>query len=91
LIALSPQVIILLMPEAPPPEDDDPRLAIFAGLPIPAVTDGRITLINDPACLLPSTSIVRLAAQMARAIHPELTAEIDAIFADEAALPAEQH
>ena len=78
LLALNPDVIILLMPAAPELVEDDPRLAIFRGLPLPAVTEGRIYLINDPAALLPSTSIVRIATQMAVTIHPEIADRIDA-------------
>ena len=77
LIALHPDVILLLMPNAPALKDNDPRLAVFEGLPIPAVEHKRIYLLNDPLVLLPSTSVAGVCAEMAKAIHPDLTDAID--------------
>jgi ABC-type Fe3+-hydroxamate transport system substrate-binding protein len=82
LLALSPQVVLFLQPDAPELKDNDPRLASFAGLPIPAIQDGRVYVINDPLVLLPSTSITRICAQMAKAIHPEVAEQIDRIMGD---------
>lgn len=69
LIAMRPDVILLLMPDAPALEPDDQRLAQLRGLNIPAVRDGRVYLINDPHCLLPSTNLPALAHEMARLVH----------------------
>ncbi len=77
LIALRPDVILLLLPGAPPLREGDARLDVFADLPIPAVEHDRVALINDPKVLLPSTSLDRIAVRMARAIHPELAPRID--------------
>jgi len=83
LLAIAPEVILLLRPGDPPLEPDDPRLDGFAGLPVPAVRDGRIVLLGDPLVLLPSTSMVRVAGAMARALHPDQAAAIDAALAAE--------
>jgi ABC-type hemin transport system substrate-binding protein len=72
LIGMQPEVVLLLRPGDPPLGPNDPRLATFAGLAIPAVRDDRIILLNDPTAMLPSTSLVRLTGQIARAIHPNL-------------------
>jgi vitamin B12 transport system substrate-binding protein len=82
LLALSPQVILFLQPDSPGLKDGDPRLASFAGLPIPAMEDGRVSVINDPLVLLPSTSITRICAEMAKAIHPEVARQIDRAMAE---------
>jgi ABC-type hemin transport system substrate-binding protein len=83
LLAMSPQVILFLQPEAPPIRQDDARLAFFAGLPIPAIENNRVYVINDPLVLLPSSSIGRICAAMAKVIHPDLAGEIDRALAEE--------
>ncbi|MFW6059004.1 MAG: ABC transporter substrate-binding protein [Phycisphaeraceae bacterium] len=85
LIALAPEVIVLMLPGAPPLTDGDARLAEFAGLPIPAVERGRIHLLNDPLIVLPSTNLPQVGLAMARAIHPaldEALRELEASFAE---------
>lgn len=73
LLALDPDVILLLMPGAPPLEaiDKDDRLTIFRSLDIKAVRENRIVLLNDPMILLPSTNLADVAVEMAKAIHPD--------------------
>jgi len=82
LLLLAPQVILFLQPDAPPLEENDPRLKPFEGLLIPAIESGRVFVINDPLALLPSTSITRICAQMAKAIHPEIADEIDRVMVE---------
>lgn len=73
LVGMDPEIILLLLPNAEPliPIDRDPRLASFRDLPIKAVDQGHIVLINDPLVLLPSSSLTRIARAMAKAIHPD--------------------
>jgi iron complex transport system substrate-binding protein len=78
LLAIAPDVILLLLPNDPPLTDNDSRLAAFAGLDIPAVRDGRIALISDPMVLLPASNLAEAAATLAKAIHPDLAPQIDA-------------
>lgn len=73
MLTLNPGVIVLLMPGAPPlsPADDplaDPRLAVLRGLPVDAVRDGRVLLIDDVRVLLPSSNIGRTAGLLREAI-----------------------
>lgn len=82
LLALAPQVVLILEPDAPPITDNDPRLSAFAGLPIPAIQSGRVYVIDHPLVLLPSSSVAHICAEMAKAIHPELVDEIDALMAE---------
>ena len=85
LLACQPDVVLLLLPNAPALQalDQDPRLAIFRGLDIPAVKNKQIVLINDPLVLLPSSSLPRIVAAMAKAIHPQRAAEVDAAMTAE--------
>ncbi len=82
LLRIRPQVILLLLPNDPPLTgiETDPRLASFRDMDIPAVRDNRILLINDPLSQLPSSSIVRVGAVMAKAIHPDRVPEIDHVM-----------
>ncbi len=73
LIAMQPEVILLLLPNSPPLETRDVRLSAFEGLPIPAVKAGRIYLVNDPLVLLPGTSLPQCGLKLAGLIHPELS------------------
>ncbi|MEX2215155.1 MAG: hypothetical protein WD768_13560 [Phycisphaeraceae bacterium] len=83
LLDAKPDVIVLILPGAPPLDvpDLDPRLADFKGLDIPAVKNGRIVLINSLESQLPSTSLPLLAVELAKAIHPGLSVELDKITA----------
>jgi iron complex transport system substrate-binding protein len=89
LLAVAPQVIVLLRPGDPPLEPNDPRLDVFAGLDIPALRDGRIVLLNDPLILLPSTTLPRIAADLAKAIHPRIAEQVDQLFLDEPTLKSQ--
>jgi len=82
LVALSPDVIVLLKPEGPALEPNDTRLTELRGLPIPAVENDRIHLINDPLVLLPSTNLPRIGAAMARAIYPQMADALQPLAAE---------
>ncbi|HRJ50511.1 MAG TPA: hypothetical protein PKU91_08255, partial [Phycisphaerales bacterium] len=75
VIRLAPDAIVLLRPrglDAPSAtgplsiERRDQLLGTLAGRPIPAVENGRIAVIDDPLCLLPGSSLVVFADDMAR-------------------------
>ncbi len=72
LLSLQPDVILLMLPGAPPLAEGDDRLREFTDVPVPAVRDGRIVLLNDPLIALPGTSLVRTVQRIAEAIHSEL-------------------
>ena len=82
LLGMQPEVILMLFPMAEPllAIDEDPRLASFRRLPLKAVRDRQIVLINDPLVLLPSSSLVRIAVAMAKAIHPDRVQQIDQVL-----------
>ncbi|MFA9479813.1 ABC transporter substrate-binding protein [Phycisphaerales bacterium AB-hyl4] len=85
VLSLSPEVILLLSPDAPPLHDGDARLRAIRDLPVPAMRDDRVYVINHPQVLLASTSLPEVAATLATAIHPDLADEIAAVMADHAA------
>ncbi len=93
VLGLKPDVILIVSPGASAlgSIDTDSRLSNLKGLDVPAVTHGRIHLINDPAAMLPSTTIGRVSVAIAKAIHPELAAQIDhAMAANAATAPSEK-
>lgn len=74
---LAPEGIVLVMPRAvgaaprtgPLSADDAAaRLGALATLKIPAVTNGRVWLIDDPLCLLPGTSLAGFADDLERGL-----------------------
>ena len=80
LLALRPEVILLLLPDAPPLGAQDPRLATLRGLAVPAVTQNRIVLLSDSQILLPGSHLPDIAGQFARAIHPDLVDGVEQIL-----------
>ena len=52
---------------------------VLAGLDIPAVRDERFYELRDEVALLPSTSMPRVAAKLAKLLHPDAVLQIDAI------------
>ncbi len=79
LINLDPDVIILMRPGEPAMTsfDTDARLQPLRGVPIKAVTNRRVAIVNHDLVLLPSSSIWIVAAELGKAIHPDLADEID--------------
>ena len=82
LAALDPEVIIVLSPGGPPFRgmNRDARLTAFRGLPVPAVERGEMHLINDPRVLLPSVSMLDVAAELVQLLHPELAPGVDRVL-----------
>lgn len=83
LLGINADVAILLLPGSPPLEslDNDPRLAELRGPGLALWEQRRIHLINDKQALLPSTSMPRIIAAMARVLHPDSAERIDAAVA----------
>lgn len=79
LLTVKPDVILLVQPNGAPLKsvDEDSRLAELRGLDIPAVKNNRVHLINDPLAMLPSSSLPRVVAAIAKAIHPSRAKAID--------------
>lgn len=84
LLALDPQVILVLSPgrQSTDAQAMASLLPELRDLPVAAVRDGRVVLINDPATLLPSTSLPRIAVLFTKAVHPELGERADALLAE---------
>jgi ABC-type hemin transport system substrate-binding protein len=74
MMALAPEVVVLVSPRgygAGPltPEEKAARvrekLAVVAGLPVPAAGSGRLGIVDEPLALLPSTSMIGFADELA--------------------------
>ncbi len=74
----APDAIILFSPRAPStPERAAPAapaelvamLGTLGKLNLPAVKNGRVALIDDPMCHLPSTAMIRVAEEMAKILE----------------------
>ncbi|MEL6329147.1 MAG: hypothetical protein AAFR38_05760 [Planctomycetota bacterium] len=61
---LGPSAIVLIDSDAPEGATAGERLGAIAGLPIPAVEDGRMALITDPLALTPSTALLDVAEEL---------------------------
>lgn len=74
ILAARPDVILEAMPETPPSD------ALAASVreqwarigPLPAVKSGRIHILHDENCLIPSPRIVDIIEKVARLLHPEV-------------------
>ena len=78
VLRLAPDAIILLSPRPPgsPPRTSQrsadellAELGPLSRLDIPAARHARIAVIDDPECLLPSTSLIRIADAMGDALE----------------------
>ena len=80
-----PDVIIILDPDGPdvsrPVFEEDPRTVLLRSSrlreAVPALNNERVVIINHPRAKLPSSSIGRIVAEMAKGIYPDLADEID--------------
>ena len=82
LLAIQPETIVLLVsPEQMPPDRIERWKQTMGKLDIPAATNDRIHVIRDPVALLPSSSVPRIAAELTRRLHPELSNRIDSALA----------
>ncbi len=79
VLVMKPQVIVLLELKGDPANTAVP--AALAGLNVPAIRDGRLVRLVDPMAQMPSTTMPRVAAKLAKLLHPQAAAELDAIMA----------
>ncbi|MFI4859598.1 MAG: ABC transporter substrate-binding protein [Phycisphaerales bacterium JB063] len=82
---LRPDVILLIDPNGAALREGDDRLRSLEGLPIPAMTDSRVVVIDHPQALLPSTSLPELLGQMVVGLHPDLAQAVGRALSLEAA------
>ncbi len=77
ILVAKPDVIIEAMPEVKltPAVEADIRRQWQELAPIPAVKTGRVFILSDENCYIPSPRIVDMVAKLARLLHPEV--EID--------------
>ena len=86
LLALDPEVIVLIAPRqgaAAAGSDRKPR-DVKGKLNLPPSMNPRIVVLDEPTALLPSTTMVATAAQLAKLLHPHLAEQIDAAVSDQA-------
>ena len=71
ILAAKPDVIIEAMPENKEVTERSAR-ELWAKIgPIPAVENGRVHVLTDENCLIPSPRIVAVIAKIAKLLHPE--------------------
>ena len=88
LRGLAPDAVLVMRPGAAPQGgDDDPRLAMLAGLGLPAVANGRVVLLNDPAVLLSGPAMDTTAVSFAVALHPQRAEAVAEAYAAVSGLP----
>lgn len=80
LLALKPEVIVIADPSDANVPFDQPTW--LKAMDIPAVTGGRVLVLSDPHVLLPSSTVPRITAKLAKLLHPDLAGTIDQAMAD---------
>lgn len=74
VLRLAPDAILLFAPRSPSSFSRaplDPRAALgrLGTLDIPALRTGRVAVIDDPMCQIPSTAMIRVAKQMTNVLR----------------------
>jgi len=64
LAAMQPETIVILLPGGDADEDAEHLLGAAAGLDMPALAGGRVIVVTDERCMLPSTSMLRVIEQI---------------------------
>ena len=80
LVELRPDVILILSAGAPPLTENDSRLEALQGVPVPAVMNDRIHLLSYAQIQLPTSTLARVIAEMAKAIHPDIAEPIEQAY-----------
>ncbi len=84
LLGIDPDVVLLLVGGGPlGPLEDDERVAALRGPGLKAWATRRIHRVDDPQAVLPTTTMPRVIAAMAKLLHPELAEAIDAAVSQE--------
>lgn len=73
LLTLEPDVIVIVDPG----DGSFEMPAWLSDLAVPAVKNDRVVVLRDPNALLPSSSVGRVTAKLAKLLHPELAEQID--------------
>lgn len=76
---LQPEVIVILHARAEPPPEGMPP--VLSDLDVPAVRDNRVHYLHDRMAQIPSTTIPRVTAKLAKLLHPGAGELFDAIMA----------
>jgi ABC-type hemin transport system substrate-binding protein len=88
LLDLRPAAVLLFRPRTDAAAKADAAAAPPADLALPESLHATVHVIDDPAALLPSSAMPRIAADVARKLHPKLRAKIDAALASSSAEPS---
>lgn len=64
LAAMEPETIVILLPGGDPEADREQLLGAASGLSMPALERGRLIVVTDERCMLPSTSMLRVIEQI---------------------------
>jgi len=78
VVTLDPDVIVIVRGQAGDPPDELP--ASLAELQMRAVQEGNVRWLSDPHAMLPTTTMPRVTAKLAKVLHPDLADRIDRIF-----------
>lgn len=80
ILTLDPEVVICVRSTKGPMGEETKKLeAVFESFDITAVKSSRVYEIADPVALLPSSSMPRVAAKIAKTIHPDSGARVEKI------------
>ncbi len=79
LLGLKPACVVLVRPRSGTAVTADESSAP-AAVELPVMEGACIVTLDDPASLLPSSSMPRVAAQLARLLHTKLRSQIDAVM-----------
>ena len=64
LAALEPETVVVLAPGQSPDSPVEDLLGAAAGIGMPAVEAGRVIVVTDPRCMLPSTAMLDLVERI---------------------------
>lgn len=80
VLGLEPEVIVIFQPGGRGVAGEAPMPEVLADLDVPAVAHDRVHWIYDPMALIPSTTMPRVAGELARRLHPDRAAAIERVL-----------